>query len=155
MRIIIFLHIQPKILWKSYVSTIFFSQKLFFANFHVYFQCIQISEDVLDLWRHSEVQRYSFWYQWIEEVHTYTLLANIGVLGVLYRKSWEGFAITSLRWTRVKSSQCFCKKSFKSWFSEVLMHFSVLDSNTYFFDMILLFKGFYVLFLKEKYVTLS
>ena len=36
-----------------------------------------------------EVQWYSFWYQWIEEVHTYiyTLVAIISVLGVLYRKS--------------------------------------------------------------------
>ena len=30
---------------------------------------------------------YSFWYQWIEEVHTYTLVANIGVSGILYRKN--------------------------------------------------------------------
>ena len=29
-----------------------------------------------------EVQWYSFWYQWIEEVHTYTVVANIGVSGV-------------------------------------------------------------------------
>ena len=28
-----------------------------------------------------EVQWYSFWYKWIEEVHTYTLVANIGVSG--------------------------------------------------------------------------
>ena len=37
-----------------------------------------------------EVQWYSFWYQWIEEVHTHTLVANIGVLGILYRKLREG-----------------------------------------------------------------
>ena len=37
-----------------------------------------------------EVQWYSFWYQWIEEVHIYTLVANIGVSGVPYRKSREG-----------------------------------------------------------------
>ena len=34
-----------------------------------------------------EVQWYSFWFQWIEEVHTYTLVANIGVSCFLYRKS--------------------------------------------------------------------
>ena len=37
-----------------------------------------------------EVQWYSFWYQWIEEVHTYTLVVNIGVSGVPYRKSRRG-----------------------------------------------------------------
>ena len=31
-----------------------------------------------------------FWYQWIEEVHTYTLVGKIGVSGVPYRKSEEG-----------------------------------------------------------------
>ena len=41
-----------------------------------------------------EVQWYSFWYQWIEEVHTYTLAANIGVLGFQYRKSRKGVATT-------------------------------------------------------------
>ena len=41
-----------------------------------------------------EVQWYSFWYQWIEEVHTYTLVANIGVSSVPYRKSREGVATT-------------------------------------------------------------
>ena len=41
-----------------------------------------------------EVQWYSFWYQWIEEVHTYTLVANIGVSGVPYRKSREAVATT-------------------------------------------------------------
>ena len=51
------------------------------------------------LWRHSDViwrvQWYSFWYQWIEEVHTYnTLGANIGVSSVPYRKSREGVATT-------------------------------------------------------------
>ena len=43
-----FLKIQPKILRKSHVSTIF-SEKLIFANFHVYFQYIQISEGALTL----------------------------------------------------------------------------------------------------------
>ena len=37
-----------------------------------------------------EVYWYSFWYQWIKEIHTYTLVANIGVSGVPYRKSREG-----------------------------------------------------------------
>ena len=48
--------------------------------------------DVTATW--YEVQWYSFWYQWIEEVHTYTLVANIGVLGVPYRKSKERVATT-------------------------------------------------------------
>ena len=93
MRIIISFHIQPKILQKSHVSTIF-SKKLIFAHFHVYFQCIQISEGSLTLYEVTvtsyEVQWYSFWYLWIEKVHTYTLVANIGVSGILYRKSREG-----------------------------------------------------------------
>ena len=46
-----------------------------------------------------EVQWYSFWYQWKEEIHTYTLVANIGVSGVPYRKSREGVATTPLRRT--------------------------------------------------------
>ena len=33
----------------------FFGVKLIFANFHVYFQCIQISEGALTLWLHSDV----------------------------------------------------------------------------------------------------
>ena len=37
-----------------------------------------------------EVQWYSFWNHWTEEVHTYTLVANIGISGVPYRKSREG-----------------------------------------------------------------
>ena len=46
-------------------------------------------------WLYSyEVQWYSFWYQWIEEVHTFTLVANIGVSGVPYRKSREGVPTT-------------------------------------------------------------
>ena len=48
-----------------------------------------------------EVQWYSFWYQWTEEVHTYTLVANrpTGVSGVPYRKYREGVATTPLRRT--------------------------------------------------------
>ena len=50
-----------------------------------------------------EVQWYLFWYQWIEEVLTYTLVANIGVSGVSYRKSMEGVAtISPLRRTWYK-----------------------------------------------------
>ena len=41
-----------------------------------------------------EVQWYSLWSQWIEEIHTYTLVANIGVSSILYRKSREGIATT-------------------------------------------------------------
>ena len=41
-----------------------------------------------------EDQGYSFWYQWIEEVHTYTQVANIWVSSVSYRKSREGVATT-------------------------------------------------------------
>ena len=39
-----------------------------------------------------EVQWYSFWYQWIEEIHTYmyTLVANIGVSSIPYRNSRRG-----------------------------------------------------------------
>ena len=37
-----------------------------------------------------DVQWYSFWYQWIEEVHTYTLVANIGVSGVPFKKNPGG-----------------------------------------------------------------
>ena len=99
MRIIISLHIQPKILRKSHVSTIFLAKNWFFANFHVIFQRIQISEGMLTLWRHVtlyEVQWYLLWYQWIEEVHIYTLVANIGVSGVPYRKSREGLQHPSL-----------------------------------------------------------
>ena len=48
-----------------------------------------------------EVQWYSFWYQWIEEVHTYTLVANRGS-SVPYRKSREGVATTPLRRTCYK-----------------------------------------------------
>ena len=43
----------------------------------------------------------SFWYQWIEEVHTYTLVPHIGVSGVPYRKSREGVATTPLFGGRV------------------------------------------------------
>ena len=41
--------IQPKILQKSHDVSMFFREKLIFANFHVYFQCIQISEGALTL----------------------------------------------------------------------------------------------------------
>ena len=101
----------------------FFSKKSIFANFHVYFQYIKICEGTLTLGHHSdvyEVQWYSFWYQWIEEVHTYTLVANIGVSSILYRKSREGIATIPhsenvlqkyLRRTRVKIQHSVEKNS--------------------------------------------
>ena len=39
----------------------FFSEKSIFANVHVYFQYIQISEGALTLWRHSDVIWSSFY----------------------------------------------------------------------------------------------
>ena len=42
-----------------------------------------------------KVQWYSFWYQWIKEVHTYRPVANIGVSGVMYRESRESVATNS------------------------------------------------------------
>ena len=106
MRIIISLHIQPKILRKSHVCMIFY-RKIDFANFHVYFQGIKISEGALTLWRHSDVIWSSMiliLYQWIEEVHTYTLVVKIGVSSVPYRKSREGVATTPLRRTCYKNT---------------------------------------------------
>ena len=72
-------------------------KKLIFANFHVYFQYIRICEGALIynvIVTSYKVQWYLFWYQWIEEFHTYTLVANIGVSCVPYRKSREGVATT-------------------------------------------------------------
>ena len=70
----------------------------------LYFQYIQICEGTLTLWRHSNmsyvVQWYRFWYQLIEEVHTYTLVANIGVSSVPYVLQKQN----NLRRTRVKPS---------------------------------------------------
>ena len=61
----------------------FFSEKSIFANFHTHFQYIQICEGALIFFdvivMSYEVQWYSFEYQWIEEDHTYTQVANIGV----------------------------------------------------------------------------
>ena len=37
---------------------------------------------------------YLFWYQWIEKTHSYTLVANIRVYDVYYRKSMVGVATT-------------------------------------------------------------
>ena len=54
MRIIISLHNQSKILRKSYALR-FFSKKVMFANFRVYFQYIKICEGTLTLWRHSDI----------------------------------------------------------------------------------------------------
>ena len=89
MRIIIFSHIQPKILQKSHVSTIFCPIFTYIFNAST-FPRVRLLYDVTVT--SYEVQWYLFWYQWIEEVHTYTLVANIGVSGVQYRKSWEGVA---------------------------------------------------------------
>ena len=88
MRIIISLHIQPKILcfydflaknWVLLIFTYIFNASKFPRARWLYDVTVTS----------YEVQWYSFWYQWIEEVHTYTLVANI-VSGVPYRKSREG-----------------------------------------------------------------
>ena len=106
MRIIISLHIQPKILRKSHVSTIF-SEKLIFVNFHVYFQSIQISDGALTLWRHSDV----IWSSMVLILVSMnrggpylSLVANIGGQGVPYRKSREGVGTTPLRRTCYKNT---------------------------------------------------
>ena len=87
---------------KSHVSTIFLSEKLIFANFHVYFQCIQISKGALTLWHHSDV----IWSSMVlilvsmdrRGPYLYTgSILNIWVSGIQYRKSREGVATTSLR----------------------------------------------------------
>ena len=49
-----FLHNQPKILQKSHISAILFSEKLNFANFYAYLQYIQICVEALTLWRHMK-----------------------------------------------------------------------------------------------------
>ena len=73
-----------------------------------------------------EVQWYLFWYQWIEEVRTYTLVANTGVSGVSYRKSREGVATTPfwrtcykkyLRRTRVKGAQSYLFNFFSNFWT--------------------------------------
>ena len=48
------LHNKTKFVRKSDVSKMF-SEKSIFANFHVYFQYIQICEGALTLWYHSDV----------------------------------------------------------------------------------------------------
>ena len=75
----------------------FFSEKWFLLIFMYIFNASKVprARRLYDVTVTSyEVQWYSFWYQWIEEVHTYTLVANIGVSGVSYRKSREGVATT-------------------------------------------------------------
>ena len=64
--------------------------------FLLIFMCIFNSSNFLrSRWLYNitvtsyEVQWYSFWYQWIEEGHTYTLVGNIGVSVILYGKSRE------------------------------------------------------------------
>ena len=83
-------NIQPKILRKSHVLQ-FFSKKIIFSNFHVYLQCIQISEGVLTLWRHSDVK-------WSSVVLILVSMDRggplVGVAGILYRKSREGVTTT-------------------------------------------------------------
>ena len=74
---------------KSHVSTIF-SENWFFAKFQVFFNASKFPRArwLYDVTVTSyEVQWYSFWYQWIEEG---TLVTNIGVSGVPYRKSRRG-----------------------------------------------------------------
>ena len=94
MRMIISVHIQQKILRKSHVSKIFFAKKWFLLIFT--YTIFIASKFLRARWLYDvtvnsyEIQWYLFWYQWIEEVHTYTLVANIGVSGVPYRKSREG-----------------------------------------------------------------
>ena len=39
-----------------------------------------------------EDEWYLFWYQWKEETHSYTVVANIKEYDVYYRKSREGVA---------------------------------------------------------------
>ena len=126
MRIIISLHIQPK----SYENSMFlqfFSKKLIFGNIHVYFPWIQISESALTLWRHSDV----IWSSMVlilvsMDAHTYTLVANIGVSGVLHRKSREGVARTPARMACYKIPHVFypdrkkCQKKKILWCYEFL-----------------------------------
>ena len=74
-----------------------FSKKLIFANFHVYFQCIPISEGALTLRRHSDV----IWSSMLLILvsvdrggpYLYTGSKYKSISGVPYRKSREGVAI--------------------------------------------------------------
>ena len=118
MRIIISLHIQSKILPKSHVSTICFklAKNWFLLIFTYIFNVCKFPRACclyIITVKSYEGQWYSFWYQWIKKVHTYTLVANIGVSGFPYRKSREGLQQHPLRstyytkyltWTRVKVS---------------------------------------------------
>ena len=75
----------------------FYGKKLIFADFYVYFQCIQISEGALILCvtvTSYEVQWYwySFWYR--GGPYLYTGSNYRGIRCVLYRKSREGVATT-------------------------------------------------------------
>ena len=79
MRIIISLH-NHIINQKSCEKPMFlrlFSENRFLLNF----------PGRADFMTSYEVQWYSFWYQWIEVVHAYTLVANIGVSSDPFRKS--------------------------------------------------------------------
>ena len=70
----------------------FFSEKLIFANKFSRIISIQPNfrgrgDFMTPQWRHMKFNGTHFGYQWTEEVHTYTLVANIGVSGIPYRKS--------------------------------------------------------------------
>ena len=74
----------------------FFAKNRFLLTFMYIFNTSKFARErwLYDAVTLYEVQWYSLWYQWIEEVHTYTLVANIGVSSVEnpYRKSREGNA---------------------------------------------------------------
>ena len=84
----------------------FVSEKLIFANFHVHFQCIQISEGALTLWRHSDV----IWSSMVLILvsmdrggpYLYTGSKYMGIAGIPYSKSREGVATIPLRRTCYK-----------------------------------------------------
>ena len=106
MKIIISLHIQSNILQNSHVSTIFRKKNWFLLIFMYIFNASKFlrAQWLYDVTVTSyEVQWYLFWYQWIEKLRfTYTLVANIGVSGVLYRKPREGVVANPLRRTYYK-----------------------------------------------------
>ena len=70
----------------------FLAKKMIFANFHAYFQCIQMSEGVLILWRHSDVIWNSMVLILVSMDREYPYLytgSKHRVSGVPYRKSRE------------------------------------------------------------------
>ena len=106
MRIIISLHNQPQILRKSHVSTILAKNRFLLIFMYIF----NTSKFARARWFYDaivtsyEFQWYLFWYQWIEEFHTYTLVANIGVSSVPYRKSRDGIATPPFRRTFYKNT---------------------------------------------------